>query len=94
MSGIKYKKLKSFKDIELAKAKLRYNMLVAETDLHDNLSSLERLISLAGFFNRFAAGYSVAQSTISRVSGIFGKLFRRKSKDEKTASTETHQPEQ
>lgn len=87
MKPIDHKKLKSFKDIEIAKGKVRYEMLVSENQLYETMMGIERIFTLTSFFSRFSSGFSNAQNAYSRITGIFGKLFHRKSKE-----TDPHNP--
>jgi flagellar biosynthesis regulator FlbT len=77
---IDYKKLRTFKDIEIAKGKVRYDMLVAENHLYETLMSIERIFTITSFLGRFTSGFTHAQGAYSKISSLFGKIFKKKKK--------------
>ncbi len=83
MKQIDYKKIRSFSDIEVVKSKVRYEMLMAENLLYENLMSIERIFTFATFASRFSSGFSKAQGIFSKISDLMGKLFHRKTKASK-----------
>lgn len=80
MRKIDYKKFRNFQDIEIAKARVRYEMLLAENHLYETIMRVERIFTLTSFISRFATGFSHAQGAYGRITDLFGKIFRRKSK--------------
>lgn len=77
MDTSRFKNIKSFNDIKLEKARLRYDMLVVENGLHENLEGVQRLVTMGGFATRITTGVHFVQDVYQRFSGLIS-WFRRK----------------
>jgi hypothetical protein len=83
MSSQRFKNIRTLQDIKLEKAKIRYEMLIAENRLMDSFNAVEKLVTIVSFFRRFAAGFAYAQHFISNFHKYLEKLmFWKKDKDE------------
>lgn len=71
----RFRAIKTLQDIRLEKARLRYELLLAENALADNLNGLQNALSFARVLSRITEGYSYARNIFSRVSGLFNWLF-------------------
>lgn len=81
----RFKKLRSFQDIKLEKAKLRYEMLVAEKHLVKSINQTTTFFTMGAILSRFHRGLDTALNTYYMVTGLFGK---RKKKPEKREQIE------
>lgn len=77
----RFREIKTLQDIRLEKAKLRYEMMLAENALSDNLNSLHNAFSFTAVVSRITEGYSFARNIFSRISGLYNWLFRRSKAD-------------
>ncbi len=74
MTDVKrFKKLRSLKDIKLEKAKLRYEILVAENNMMDNLDHAGSFLALGKVASRISSGLNTFVKTYSIVASIFGR---------------------
>lgn len=80
MDHKQFRHIRNFQDIKLEKARLRYDMLLAENRIMANLNAIQGFVTLAAFFTRFSQGFSVARSVFSRFSQAFSWVFRKKKK--------------
>lgn len=81
MDFSRFKNIKTLQDIKLEKARLRYDMLLAENHLHENLEGVQRLITMGAFATRISTGIHFVQDVYHRLSGFFS-WFRRKKNQE------------
>ncbi len=89
MSSQSFKNIRTLQDIKLEKAKIRYEMLIAENRLMESLNAVEKLFTIVSFFKRFAAGFTYAQHFISNFHKYMEKLmFWKKDKDEESEEKE------
>jgi hypothetical protein len=89
MSSQRFKNIRTLQDIKLEKAKIRYEMLIAENRLMDSFNAVEKLVTIVSFFRRFAAGFAYAQHFISNFHKYLEKLmFWKKDKDEENEEDE------
>lgn len=79
MDTSRFKNIKSFNDIKFEKARLRYDMLVAENSLHENLEGVQRLVTMGGVATRISTGVHFVQDVYQRVSSLFSWFRREKS---------------
>ncbi len=77
----RFKKLRSLKDIKLEKAKLRYEMLVAENNMIDNLDHARGFFSFGKVVSQINRGLNTFVKTYSIITGIF--RIRKKSGKQK-----------
>lgn len=85
----KFSKIKSLQDIKLEKARLRYEMLVAENRLMENINAIERSFSISSFFSKFTYGFRTAVSVYEKIQKIAGKFsFGRKKKKDNPSDSE------
>jgi len=80
MDTSRFKNIKSFNDIKLEKARLRYDMLVAENSLQENLEGVQRLVTMGAIASRVSTGVHFVQDVFQKVSGLFSWFRRKKSK--------------
>ncbi|MBW6480083.1 MAG: hypothetical protein K0B37_11700 [Bacteroidales bacterium] len=89
MSSQSFKNIRTLQDIKLEKAKIRYEMLIAENRLLDSFNAVEKLVTIVSFFRRFAAGFAYAQHFISNFHKYLEKLmFWKKDKNEESEEDE------
>lgn len=72
MNTKRFKKIRTIKDIELEKANLRYEMLVAENKMMDNFESLATVFSISSIIVRANKSLNTVLRTYSMISNIFG----------------------
>ncbi len=65
------KRIRSLQDIKLEKAKLRYQMLIAERDLLENMRYAGDFFTIGSIISRISLGLTVALKTYRLVSNIF-----------------------
>ncbi len=83
MSLDRLKKVKTLQDIRLEKARMRYEMLIAENRLMDNFSAVEQVFVITTFVKRFIAGFKYAQTIFNNMHTYIEKLmFWRKDEKE------------
>ncbi len=80
MSKIQMKKLRTLQDIKLEKARLKYEMLVAENNLGEDLHAVERVFTFSSTMASITKGISVAKNVYDKVNRIIEKLFGKKRK--------------
>ena len=69
----RFKKMRSFQDIKLEKAKLRYEMLLAEKNLVKSLNYTSGLFTIGAIMSRFSRGLNTAVKTYSFITGLLGR---------------------
>lgn len=72
----RFKKIRSFQDIKLEKAKLRYEMLIAEKNLVKSMHQTSTFFTIGAILSRFHRGLNTALTTYSMIADT----FRRKKK--------------
>jgi hypothetical protein len=77
MNQSRFKNIRTFNEIKLEKARLRYEMLVAENRLHENLEGVQRIVTMGAFASRISTGVHFVQDVYQRFSGLIS-WFRRK----------------
>lgn len=77
MNQSRFKNIRTFNEIKLEKARLRYEMLVAENRLHENLEGVQRIVTMGAFASRISTGVHFVQDVYQRISGLIS-WFRRK----------------
>lgn len=75
-----FRHIRTFQDIRLEKARLRYEMLLAENRLMASLNAIHGFVTLTTFFTRFSEGFSYARQIFSGIGRAFGWMFRKKKK--------------
>ncbi|MFO7997897.1 MAG: hypothetical protein R6U86_02835 [Bacteroidales bacterium] len=83
-----FRHIRTFQDIKLEKARLRYEMLLAENSLTAGLSAIQGLLTLTGFLSRFSEGFSYAQNFVFRIRQTFGWIFRKRKKSDRESNRE------
>lgn len=73
-----FKRIRTLKDIELEKAKLKYKMLVAERDIMVALRSAGVAFSISNAIARIDRITSMIRSAAAFTGNLFRKLFGRK----------------
>ena len=77
MNNYRFKNIRTLSDIKLEKARLRYEMLEAERNLHENLEGVQRMFTLNGLVTRVSTGILFAQDIYHKFNNIIG-WFRSK----------------
>lgn len=89
MSSQSFKNIRTLQDIKLEKAKIKYEMLIAQNRLMESFNAVEKLVTIVSFFRRFAAGFAYAQHFISNFHKYLDKLmFWKKDKREESEEKE------
>ncbi|MFN2394515.1 MAG: hypothetical protein ABR597_02390 [Bacteroidales bacterium] len=89
MNYQRFKNIRTMQDIKLEKAKIRYEMMIAENRLMDSFNAIERLVAIASFVKRFAAGYAVAQNFVRNFQYYIEKfMFWKKDKGSESSEKE------
>lgn len=89
MSSQNFKNIRTLQDIKLEKAKIKYEMLIAENRLMESFNAVEKLVTIVSFFRRFAAGFAYAQHFIGNFHRYLDKLmFWKKDKREESGEKE------
>ena len=81
MNFSRFKKIKTLNDIKLEKARLRYDMLVAENHLNENIEGVQKVFAVGAFASRITNGFYFAQNVFQRFSGFFSWFKRKKHTD-------------
>ena len=84
-------KIKTLHDIKLEKAKLRYELLVAENRLMENFQAIEDMATFSSVFSRIAYGFEIAQKVYSRIMDVSSRFssWRRKRKKKKNKNNDS-----
>lgn len=77
------KDVRTMQDLRVEKARLRYEVLMAEKDLSDSLRAVGKVITFFTLFRRVAGGARFAYGVVSRLSGFLTGFFGKKSKKKK-----------
>ena len=79
----RFEKIRSFQDIKLEKAKLRYEMLMAEKNLVKSMHQTSTFFTIGAIMSRFNRGLNTALTTYSMIANFFSKRKKpAKSKDD------------
>ncbi len=70
--------MKNLQDIKLERAKLRYEVLLAEARLIEDLGAIQSLFTLPAFFVQFKDGLSFAHRMFDGIQNVLGWFFRKK----------------
>jgi hypothetical protein len=73
----RFKNIKTLQDIKLEKARLRYDLLLAENALSENIYAIQQAFSYVSLFSRIADGYAYAQRVVSKISRFYRRIFRK-----------------
>lgn len=68
--------IRSFHDIRLEKARLRYEMLASENRLNKSLGATAQKLNPQGLFTQLTTGWTLAKGLIRMVSGGVAWLSR------------------
>jgi len=74
----RFRKLKTLHDIELEKARLKYDMLLAENRLMEDIDAVSGLFTHSSFFSRASDAFSYASGVYSGIQNLLGWFFRKK----------------
>lgn len=77
MDTSRFRKIRTLDDIKLEKARLKYEMMAAENDLHSSLEGIQRMFTMNGFITRVSTGVLFAQDLYHKFGNIIS-WFRRK----------------
>ena len=66
----RFKNIKTLNDIKLEKARLRYDMLLAENRLLENLESVQRIFTIGGLISRISNAVKFGQDVYHRIAGF------------------------
>lgn len=75
----RYRKIKTFQDIRLEKARLRYEALVAENAMMEGFRSLERVFTIFSMARRVSDYVGYGFRAMSGLGRFFGRVFHKKS---------------
>ncbi len=70
--------VRTMQDLRGEKARLRYEVLMAEKDLADSLQAVDKVLTFFTLFRRAAGVVRYAYGIISHMSGFLGGLFGKK----------------
>ncbi len=82
------KHIRSYHDIRVEKARMRYEALLAENKMMESFSAAGQAVSLITSVRRFSAGFHQAYAVATRITDFFRRLFGR-SKKEPSSEEET-----
>lgn len=85
MDVSRFKNIRTLQDIKLEKARLRYEMLVAENRLLDDLRVIQGVFTAPALISRATELFSYARRAYHGVQKAMGWLFRKK-RDPQTGS--------
>jgi hypothetical protein len=87
MDTRRFNKIKTLSDIKLEKARLRYELLILETELNENLSLLRSISTYTSIFARVGYGYTIGKKIYQVIHSLFSKVVSwRKKKKKKNKS--------
>jgi len=84
----RFKNIRTLNDIKLEKARLRYDMLLAENSLHENLESVQRIFTIGGLITRISNAAKFGQDVYHRIAGVFSWFRRNKAAEKEEDSSE------
>ena len=73
----RFRKMRTLQDIKLEKARLSYEMLLAEKALTEDIQAVYDGFSYLSIFSRIADGYAFVQKMFSKFSWIYHRFIRR-----------------
>ncbi len=82
MDSHRFHKIKSLSDIKLEKERLRYEQLLAENKLAENIQSVKQMASITSLFGSITSGFEFAHDIFRKIADIIA-LFRGPSKKKK-----------
>lgn len=85
MDVSRFKNIRTLQDIKLEKARLRYEMLLAENRLLDDLRVFQGIFTAPALLNRATELFSYTRRAYQGVQHAIGWLFRKK-QDPETGS--------
>lgn len=77
----RFREIKTLQDIKLEKAKLRYEMLIAENRLIDSLGVVQGFFTASQLLSRANEMYAYVRRAYAGVQHVIGWVFRRKDRD-------------
>lgn len=72
------KKIRTLQDIKLEKARLRYEMLLAENRMAEDINVIMGVFSMQAIFDSASKMFSMAWRVYNGIQNVFGWIFRRK----------------
>ncbi len=82
------RKIKSLQDIKLEKAKLRYEALLSETKLYEDMNAIQNQFTFPVFLARVKGGVSFVNKLFSGIQNTIGWVFRKKDQSDQTEAEE------
>ncbi len=82
MDLIRLKKIKTLEDIKQEKARLRFEILLAENSLNQNLQWVQRIFTIEGLVTRIVNAVKFGQDVFYRLAGIFSWFSDTKAQSE------------
>lgn len=76
--------IKSYSDIKLEKARLRYEILVLENHLNDNLRYFKNIGNYTTIFTSMGSGFTVGRKIYQGATDLFSKFTFWKKKKKKS----------
>jgi hypothetical protein len=84
MNTRRFTRIKTLKDIKLEKARLRYEILIAENALLETMMALQRVVTISTVFSKLGSSFGFAKNVYSGVHNVISKImFWRKGKSAK-----------
>jgi hypothetical protein len=83
-----FSKIRTLKDIKIEKAKIRYEMLLAENKLMESFGAIQQAFTITTIFSRITQGFHVALNVYHNVRKFMDKIFRRKKRKKKNVRGE------
>lgn len=76
-------KIRTLNDIKLEKARLRYELMVAESQIYDSMRSVESMASFPSLYSRIMYGFEIGQKIVEKVISIIHYFRSGKKKKKK-----------
>jgi hypothetical protein len=92
MDTRRFNNIKTLTDIKHEKARLRYELLVIETELNESLSSFKSISTYTSVFARVGYGFTIGKKIYSIIHGLVSKIISwRKKKKNKKKNRSSHE---
>ncbi len=92
MLSDKLKKVKTPQDLRVLKVRLQYEAMRAEDDLNKSLQATEELFTIVSVVRKAGNNIRHAFSIINSISSFFGRIFKKKQKQEDPSHEEDYHP--
>lgn len=82
----RFREIRTLQDIKLEKAKIRYEMLVAENRLIESMGTVQGLFTASQLLARANEVYAYMQRAYAGIQRVMGWMFRRREQDPENES--------